>query len=35
MIVTSLPIRHEIYSQLPGPMHHSADKVEGRLITVS
>ncbi|SDS38675.1 hypothetical protein SAMN04489752_1606 [Brevibacterium siliguriense] len=35
MIVTSFPIRYEIYCQLPGPMHHSADKFEGRLIPVS
>lgn len=35
MTVTAFPIRHEIYSQLPGPMHHSADHSEDSLIAVS
>ncbi len=35
MTVTTFPIRHEIYSQLPGPMHHSVNHSEGSLIAVA
>jgi hypothetical protein len=35
MIRIAFPIRKEIYSQLPGPMHHSAAPGEVRLISVS
>lgn len=35
MIRTAYPIRREIYSQLPGPMHHYSMTGEARLIPVS